>query len=466
MFSYLRPLLSLQMSFLQLFLLPTCLSIAGLLSACQPNSDGVASNETFVINGDTVILPKSHVISIKTELYQPSFGLQGVILPKQEQNLIAPVDGKISSLSVQQGKKLALGDTVLTIRPKLPSHPLTLPSVENNTANHHINDDNADSDKYSDNMGNINIANHNQSNSNQSNSNQSNSNTKLDNRPNANNNSNAINSDTVNKNTVNHDLNDNDLTDNHQSDNTTPPQTNRYGEQMAVLAPMAGTVDLLYTQIYNTVNKGDTLAHLSDNSEFYFISLLPKNYENYLTIGQTVNFTLNNPTIHLNKSSTDTAAQKPAVQKTNSPKQDAQSFSGQVANISPSPNHRNGTEQIAVTVQILPNNLSNNTLSKGLQVGGRINYGSLTLGAVVPAIAIADGTNLLELQKPPYQPLTPLPAKIWIIRQDGTLSLSPIDIIAYQPDTQRYLVSGISGDSLLVSANLPANADGKKVVLQ
>lgn len=453
LFLFLRPLLS-----LPLFLLPIGLSTVSLLTACRPSNDGIASNESFVINGDTVILPKSHVISIKTELYQPSFGLQGVILPKQEQNLTAPFDGKIASLSVQQGTTLALGDIVLSIRPKLP--PLSSPATDDNDNTvTYANDDKADSDKLDGKK--LNSDKNTGNNSNQSS-------TDLDNHLNTNSNNDTVNNDIINDDTLNNHLTDNHLTDNHLTGNDLTDNTpqHRYGEQVAIVAPMAGTVDLLYTQIYNTVNKGDTLAHLSDDSEFYFISLLPKNYENYLTIGQTVNFTLSNPTIRLNKSSTETATSKQATQKQAIPNQDAQRFSGQVANISPSPNSRNGTEQIAVTVQILPNNLSNNTLSKGLQVGGRINYGSLTLGAVVPAVAIADGTSLLELQKPPYQPLTPLPANIWIIGQDGTLSLSPIDIIAYQPDTQRYLVSGISGDSLLVSANLPANADGKKVVLQ
>ncbi len=193
----------------------------------------------------------------------------------------------------------------------------------------------------------------------------------------------------------------------------------------------------------DSVKTNDTLLTINDDSLFEFVSILPKTYQDHLKIGQQVNFT---------------------VKTTNTPQSELEemkayhehTFAGQVAIITPI-----NDKQLSVTVYILPKD--DVKLRQGLQVGGRINYGSLDIGVVIPDYALSDGTSLTELKTPPFKPATPLLAHIWTIHQDGTLHLAEVQVVAYRPDTDRYLITGMRGDCLIVTANLPKSAEGKYV---
>ena len=95
---------------------------------------------------------------------------------------------------------------------------------------------------------------------------------------------------------------------------------------------------------------------------------------------------------------------------------------------------------------------------------GRVNYGQIEVGTIVPERAIHD-VDLSELQKQPYQPLSPLKANVWIIKQDQRLTRQPVEVIEYNPSTGQYLIAGISNDSLICLADLPIESAGKKVVI-
>lgn len=94
-----------------------------------------------------------------------------------------------------------------------------------------------------------------------------------------------------------------------------------------------------------------------------------------------------------------------------------------------------------------------------MQLHAQIDYGQLSVGTIVPKHAITDGTSLNELHKPPYKPISPIHANIWIIGQDGKLNLTDIKVIEYLPRSQSYLVTGIDKASLIATANLPRHAN-------
>lgn len=341
-----------------------CIIITLLLLGCQPPDDNLPSNNPFSIEGSTVVLHKSHIISVKTELYQPSFELQGIILPKTQKNLVASSDGVVAKVSVSKNSWVKKDKPLLTIRPSIP-----------------IMEDNKNTQKET-----------------------------IDN-----------NIDT--KNTTPNSDNTSAAPD--KSDTPTLPD-------IVINAPLSGVVKEIYTKEGSDVKQGTSLLVIHDESSFFVTSTLPLDYQKHLNIGQNVQFTLKKH-----------------------PKQ--QGFSGQIAKLTP----KDG--KLTVLIQILPN--PDNRPQQGMQVGGRIDYGDLEVGVLVPKHAIYDGISLNELDAPPHKPATPMPAHIWVIRQDATLSLSPVHIVAYQPDTQRYLVSGISQDSLIVTAKLPKTAHGKSVVI-
>lgn len=304
-----------------------------LLIGCQPVSSDGPSNAPFAITDKTAILDKTHVMGVKTTLYQPSFELQGVILPIKKTNIIAPADG-MAILVADTSKHVFEDDVLFTITP-------------------------AFFEEY-----------------------------------------------------------------------TAPP--------VSVTAPFNGRLDTIYTT-HDSVSQGDTLATFIDDSVYQFVSLLPKDYLTYLSVGQSVNFS-------------------PKGSQTTPDNATAKSFAGQVSHIT---KEENGN--LSVTVQIPP---STTQLTIGQTVGGWVDYGQLDIGVVVPDYAIADGVNLAALTTPPYKPAAPLPAHIWIIKQDGTLALTDIHIVKYQPDTKQYLVTGMSQDALIVTANLPKKADGMAVKIR
>lgn len=95
---------------------------------------------------------------------------------------------------------------------------------------------------------------------------------------------------------------------------------------------------------------------------------------------------------------------------------------------------------------------------------GRVNYGQIAVGTIVPELAIHDA-DLSALKRPPYQPITPLTANVWIVKQDQRLTRQPVEIIEYNPDTEQYLIAGVNNDSLICLADLPVESAGKKVVI-
>ena len=136
----------------------------------------------------------------------------------------------------------------------------------------------------------------------------------------------------------------------------------------------------------------------------------------------------------------------------------SEQFSGQVSKLTAT----SQPKKLLVYVNVIDNEASRDKLLPDMKVTGRVNYGQIDVGTIVPKRALHD-VDLTELQTSPYKPLSPLTANVWIIGQDQRLTRQPIEVVEYDPITKQYLIAGISNDSLICLADLPADAKGKKV---
>lgn len=198
-------------------------------------------------------------------------------------------------------------------------------------------------------------------------------------------------------------------------------------------ARFSGRVENLSVQAGQKIEAQTVLLKLSDETELHFISTLPIEAESQISVGQTVNFTAED-----------------RVDK----------FTGQVSKVQAVKQ----PIQILVYVNVINNEVSRNQLAPDMQVTGRVDYGQIEVGTIVPKIALHN-VDLTQIQVPPYKPLRSLTANIWIIGQDQRLTRQPIEVIEYDPLTKQYLIAGISSDSLICLANLPIESKGKKVVV-
>ena len=198
-------------------------------------------------------------------------------------------------------------------------------------------------------------------------------------------------------------------------------------------ARFSGRVENLSVQAGQKIEAQTVLLKLSDETELHFISTLPIEAESQISVGQTVNFTAED-----------------RVDK----------FTGQVSKVQAVKQPM----QLLVYVNVINNEVSRNQLVPDMQVTGRVDYGQIEVGTIVPKIALHN-VDLTQIQVPPYKPLRSLTANIWIIGQDQRLTRQPIEVIEYDPLTKQYLIAGISSDSLICLANLPIESKGKKVVV-
>ena len=189
----------------------------------------------------------------------------------------------------------------------------------------------------------------------------------------------------------------------------------------------------LYIENGLQVQAGEPLLQINDDRDLQFIATLPIQAESQLSIGQNVNFT----TVSL----TD-------------------KFTGQVSKLII--DHQNN--KLLVYVHVVKNEASRGKLLPEMAVSGRVDYGQIEVGTTVPKHSIHD-VDLTELQKPPYKPLSPLTANVWIIKQDQRLTRQAVEVIEYDPSTDQYLIAGVRNDSLICLADLPLESAGKKVVI-
>lgn len=331
----------------------------------------LADNAKITIDTRTITLTKAHLAEIKTELYQPSFRLEGVIDAHQYITLHLPDDGRLNTINFRVGDRVHTGDTIATFTQPTPIIDLINNNYLDNQSNHDI-------DTQQNTQNNLDLA-----------------------------------------------------------ENST--------RNIAIIAPTFGFIAEIFTQSpKNYYKKSTSVAVIGDDSQFKFISFLPKSYKRFINDEKLVNFTT----------------------------KDGRAFIGQIDKIDKSvQNLANfGFNGIPIHVSIPKDEAQKAKLHIGDKVSGSVEYGQLTTGVLVPAFAVFDNNQspfgLNTLKKPPYKPITPLHAYVWEVGQDGYVTLVPVDVIEYRPKSEQFLVSGVALTGLIVLADLPKNAQNKLVKLE
>ncbi|UNU72761.1 hypothetical protein LU293_06510 [Moraxella nasovis] len=211
------------------------------------------------------------------------------------------------------------------------------------------------------------------------------------------------------------------------------------GDVITLNAPFDGIVDKIYQSPSSDVLPSNTpILQLSDVASFEFISQIPAHLSHYFVIGNLVTFVI-----------------------------DKEQFSGQITQVHPSADN---PELLDISVNILPEAADKISLMNGKTTKGRFEFGQIQVGALLPDFAIfgddLNTANLSHLKTPPYHSELPLPVFVWVIKQDHRLSLSKAHVIKYQPNTGRFLVTGITDDSLVVQKRLPKSADGSLIEIR
>ncbi|MDV2859891.1 efflux RND transporter periplasmic adaptor subunit [Psychrobacter sp. CAM01] len=422
---------------------PYLLSVL-LLLACQPspptdepvtaeNSETV--DNPLIISDSTVTMTPDHILSIKPSRYQPSLGLQGNIQPIKQSQFVAAQPLYVEQVLVSEGQQVEKDAPLLIVRrldmtnktpPKRPDEINTetdgnaAPQAENAAPQTKSAAKDPATEKTSPRP----------------------DQTKQTPIEDAASEPSAIDSKSTSDSKANSDSNPASAKMPHQNNAdadaaTETPDDNASEHSsyqlITVRASFAGRVTQLNAAAGQQLAARTPLLHIADETKLYFVATVPIQAKPQLSVGQTVNFTTAELT---------------------------EQFTGQVSKLVEAPHPK----KLLVHVNVIDNESSRKKLLPKMQVTGRVNYGQIDVGTIVPRRALHD-VNLTELHSPPYKPLRPLAANVWIIGQDQRLTRQPVEVIEFNPTTQQYLIAGISNDSLICLADLQLDSKGKKVIV-
>lgn len=390
------------------------------IAACQPspiNESAITDTEAetadtpLIITSDSVTMTPEHILSIKPSRYQPSLGLQGNIEPIKQTTFVAVHPIRIEETLVSEGQWVEKGTPLLVFRrvgTASKAEGLKKPEQDNVESN----DVNKTNPEDAQNSG---------ANSAQAapdadiavvRKTDSESDKTLEAKS-------AINTDSNTSTSQDADIN-------------TAKQDAPYNS-ITIHASFSGRVESLSANAGQQLAAREPLLQISDETKLHFMATLPIQAKPQLSVGQTVNFTAEGI---------------------------SDKFTGQVSKLVST----SQPKKLLVYVNVIDNEVSRDKLLPNMKVTGRVNYGQIDVGTIVPKHALHD-VDLTELQNPPYMPLQPLTANVWIIGQDQRLTRQPIEVVEYDPTTQQYLIAGVSNDSLICLADLPVDSKGKKVIV-
>ena len=408
-----------------------------LIIACQPspptsepvtaeNSETV--NTPLLIRADSITMTPDHILSVKPTRYQPSLGLEGEIEPIKKVNLTAGQALTVEKVLVKKNQWVEKGAPLFIVRRQTTEiqQPADVAVAATNSAETVEINKKADIKPEQSTANNQNSANDTVTNS----GNQ----TKQAVRNDA-----EIDAESDEKMTAANSKKQNadNATSSGSNDELNNTQVNTQSEKsynlITVRASFSGRIEKLYIKNEQKIEARQPLLKLSDETELHFIATLPIDAESQISVGQTVNFTAEGL---------------------------IDEFTGQVSKLTTTQQPK----QLLVAVNVVDNEVSRNQIRPDMKVTGRVDYGQIQVGTTVPKRALHN-VDLTVLHKPPYKPLRPLIANVWIIKQDQRLTRQPVEVIEYDPLTKQYLIAGITNDSLICLANLPVESEGKKAVV-
>lgn len=390
------------------------------IAACQPspiNESAVTDTEEetadtpLIITSDSVTMTPEHILSIKPSRYQPSLGLQGNIEPIKQTTFVAVHPIRIEKTLVSEGQWVEKGTPLLVFR-----RTGTASKAEDLKKPEQVNSESGDTNQ------------DNQEDTQNSDANSAQA------APDADiavvRKTDSESDKTLEaQSTINTDSNTSIIQD---ADINTAKQDVQYNS-ITIHASFSGRVENLSASAGQQLAARASLLQISDETKLHFMATLPIQAKPQLSVGQTVNFTAEGI---------------------------SDKFTGQVSKLVST----SQPKKLLVYVNVIDNEVSRDKLLPNMKVTGRVNYGQIDVGTIVPKRALHD-VDLTELQTPPYMPLQPLTANVWIIGQDQRLTRQPIEVVEYDPTTQQYLIAGVSNDSLICLADLPVDSKGKKVIV-
>jgi len=392
------------------------------IAACQPspvNESAVTDTEEqtadtpLIITSDSVTMTPEHILSIKPSRYQPSIGLQGNIEPINQTTFVAVHPIRVEKTLVSEGQWVEKGTPLLVFR-----RVGTVSKAEDlkNPAKDSLESDNANNAN-SENM----------------------QKPDADSRPKSAQSTRDADIAVVRKTDTDKTLEANSAVDTdgknpitQDADVDTAKQNAQYN-LITIHASFSGRVESLSANAGQHLAAREPLLQISDETKLHFMATLPIQAKPQLSVGQTVNFTAEGI---------------------------SDKFTGQISKLVST----SQPKKLLVYVNVIDNDVNRDKLLPNMKVSGRVNYGQIDVGTIVPERALHD-VDLTELQTPPYMPLQPLTANVWIIGQDQRLTRQPIEVVEYNPTTQQYLIAGVSNDSLICLADLPIDSKGKKVIV-
>ncbi len=405
----------------------TCLLSALILAACQPSAptdesvmsdDSTVVDTSLVITDDSVTMAPDHILSIKPSRYQPSIGLQGNLEPVKQVKLMTVHPMNIEDVLVTEGQLVEKGMPLLIVRRvRSDDNEANSPSSTDNnistaakrTQERELMSEATDTEKP-----------------------ENNDNSKSVTSITAKDKSSDIQEPDASLSASNNDNNvsgKDDVTSSGNNESDSKSSDNL----VTIRASFKGRVQGLNIKVGEQLAARMPLLQLNDETQLYFVSTLPIQAKPQLSIGQTVNFSADGQ---------------------------SKNFTGQISKLTAT----SQPKKLLVHVDVIENKASLTTLLPNMRVIGRVDYGQIDVGTIVPKRALHD-VDLAELHKPPYKPLMPLTANVWIIGQDQRLVRRPIEVVEYNPTTKQYLIAGISNDSLICLADLPVDSNGKKVIV-
>ena len=404
-----------------------------LLIACQPspptsepvtaeNSETV--NTPLLIRADSITMTPDHILSVKPTRYQPSLGLEGEIEPIKKVNLTAGQALTVEKVLVKKNQWVEKGAPLFIVHRQTTEiqQPADVAVAATNSAETVEINKNSDIKPEQSAVNNQNSADNTVIDSDKQTKQAVKNDAESDAKMTAANSKNPTTDNAISSGS-------NDELNNTQE---AAPSEKSYN-LITVRASFSGRIEKLYIKNEQKVEPHQPLLKLSDETELHFIATLPIDAESQISVGQTVNFTAEG-----------------LIDK----------FTGQVSKLTTTQQPK----QLLVAVNVVDNEVSRNQIRPDMKVTGRVDYGQIQVGTTVPKRALHN-VDLTVLHKPPYKPLRPLIANVWIIKQDQRLTRQPVEVIEYDPLTKQYLIAGITNDSLICLANLPVESEGKKAVV-
>lgn len=396
---------------------------AVLLTACQPSpptsepmtaENSEAFNTPLLIRADSITMTPDHILSIKLTRYQPSLGLEGLIEPIRQVNLIATQALTVERVLVKKNQWVEKGTPLITVRRQAmliePTDSAKKPTTkEVSSTNPADEEDNNVAIKPEQ---------------------------SAVNKTQASTNDVTVSSTNAIKTSRNRTAEKDNIASDSSNDfdnNRTATNTEQSNNLITVRASFSGRIEKLNVKSGQEIAQRQPLLKLSDGTELHFIASLPIEAKSQISVGQTVNFTAEG-----------------LIDR----------FTGQVSKLTVA----ELPKQLLVYVNVVDNEVSRNQIRPDMKVIGRVDYGQIEVGTIVPKRALHN-VDLTVLHKPPYKPLRPLSANVWIIEQNQRLTRQRVEVIEYDPLTKQYLIAGITNDSLICLANLPVESEGKKAVV-